>query len=86
MFYNVSFIFEKPFRFYTTEQETAETVSKDIFDLYQSGNFIKGEDGKPKLKERPVEIIKTEQATPIQQEILESIQGLYELISETRGE
>lgn len=86
MFYNVSFIFEKPFRFYTTEQETAETVSKDIFDLYQSGNFIKGEDGEPKLKERPVEIIKTEQATPIQKEILESIQGLYELIIETRGE
>ena len=47
MFYNVEFFFEKPYRLFTSEGETEYTVTQDQFELYNSGEYIKGEDGNP---------------------------------------
>ena len=61
MFYNVEFFFEKPYRLFTSERETEYTVTQDQFELYNSGEYIKGEDGNPKR----IEAKKTEYIPPI---------------------
>lgn len=61
MFYNVEFFFEKPYRLFTSERETEYTVTQDQFELYNSGEYIKGEDGNPKR----IEAQKTEYIPPI---------------------
>ena len=48
MFYNVEFFFEKPYRLFTSEEETEYTVAQEQFELYNSGHYIKGSDGNPK--------------------------------------
>lgn len=47
MYYNISFMFENPISFYTTEEPTEETVDKETYDKYLSGRFLKGENGEP---------------------------------------
>lgn len=54
MFYNVEFFFEKPYRLFTSEEETEYTVSKEQFELYNSGKYIKGDDGNPKKIENSI--------------------------------
>lgn len=53
MFYNVEFFFEKPYRLFTSEEETEYTVTQEQFELYNSGSYIKGDDGNPKKIEEP---------------------------------
>ncbi len=50
MYYNVSFMGQDPMNFYVSPTETDETVSYETYQLYMSGNYIKGNDGQPKLK------------------------------------
>lgn len=52
MYYNVSFMGQDPMSFYVSGTETDETVSYETYQLYMSGNYIKGNDGEPKLKEQ----------------------------------
>lgn len=52
MFYNVSFMGQDPMNFYVSYDETDETVSYETYQLYMSGQYIKGNDGEPKLKEQ----------------------------------
>ena len=52
MHYNVSFMGQDPMNFYVSTTETDETVSYETYQLYMSGNYIKGNDGEPKLKEQ----------------------------------
>lgn len=54
MFYNIEFFFEKPYRLFTSEKETEYTVTQDQFELYNSGKYIKGDDGNPRKIEEPV--------------------------------
>lgn len=54
MFYNIEFFFEKPYRLFTSEEETEYTVTQEQFELYNSGNYIKGDDGNPKKIEEPI--------------------------------
>lgn len=61
MFYNVEFFFEKPYRLFTSEGETEYTVTQEEFELYNSGEYIKGEDGNPKR----IATQKTEYVPPI---------------------
>ncbi len=59
MYYNVSFMGQDPMNFYVSPTETDETVSYETYQLYMSGQYIKGNDGQPQLKEQTVV-----QATP----------------------
>lgn len=52
MYYNVSFMGQDPMNFYVSATETDETVSYETYQLYMSGQYIKGNDGEPKLKEQ----------------------------------
>lgn len=52
MYYNVSFMGQDPMNFYISGTETNETVSYETYQLYMSGNYIKGNDGEPKPKEQ----------------------------------
>lgn len=52
MYYNVSFMGQDPMNFYISATETDETVSYETYQLYMSGQYIKGNDGKPKPKEQ----------------------------------
>lgn len=52
MYYNVSFMGQDPMNFYISYNETDETVSYETYQLYMSGNYIKGIDGEPKPKEQ----------------------------------
>lgn len=52
MYYNVSFMGSCPMNFYVSYDETDETVSYETYQLYMSGQYIKGNDGEPKLKEQ----------------------------------
>lgn len=52
MYYNVSFMGQDPMNFYVSYDETDETVSYETYQLYMSGQYIKGNDGEPKLKEQ----------------------------------
>lgn len=52
MYYNVSFMGQDPMNFYVSAIETDETVSYETYQLYMSGNYIKGNDGEPKPKEQ----------------------------------
>ena len=52
MYYNVSFMGQDPMNFYVSYDETDETVSYESYQLYMSGQYIKGNDGEPKLKEQ----------------------------------
>lgn len=54
MFYNVEFFFEKPYRLFTSEEETEYTVTQEQFELYNSGKYIKGDDGNPKKIENSI--------------------------------
>lgn len=59
MYYNVSFMGQDPMNFYVSPTETDETVSYETYQLYMSGDYIKGSDGQPQRKEQA-----TIQATP----------------------
>lgn len=59
MYYNVSFMGQDPMNFYVSPTETDETVSYETYQLYMSGDYIKGNDGQPQRKEQT-----TIQATP----------------------
>lgn len=81
MFYNVEFFFEKPYRLFTTEEETIYTVSKEDFELYNSGRYIKGEDGTPieilhPIRENPYKELKEE----------EKVENKFENIPEVSNE
>ena len=52
MYYNVSFMGQDPMNFYISGTETDETVSYETYQLYMSGQYIKGNDGEPKPKEQ----------------------------------
>lgn len=52
MYYNVEFFFEKPYRLFTSEEETQYSVTLEEFELYNSGKYVKGSDGRPKLLEQ----------------------------------
>lgn len=52
MYYNVSFMGQDPMNFYVSMEETDETVSYETYQLYMSGQYIKGNDGEPKPKEQ----------------------------------
>lgn len=52
MYYNVSFMGQDPMNFYVSYDETDETVSYETYQLYMSGQYIKGNDGEPKPKEQ----------------------------------
>lgn len=52
MYYNVSFMGQDPMNFYVSSYETDETVSYETYQLYMSGQYIKGNDGEPKPKEQ----------------------------------
>ena len=52
MYYNVSFMGQDPMNFYISATETDETVSYETYQLYMSGQYIKGNDGEPKQKEQ----------------------------------
>lgn len=52
MYYNVSFMGQDPMNFYVSAIETDETVSYETYQLYMSGNYIKGNDGEPNPKEQ----------------------------------
>lgn len=52
MYYNVSFMGQDPMNFYVSTTETDETVSYETYQLYMSGQYIKGNDGEPKPKEQ----------------------------------
>lgn len=52
MYYNVSFMGQDPMNFYVSATETDETVSYETYQLYMSGQYIKGNDGEPKPKEQ----------------------------------
>ena len=52
MYYNVSFMGQDPMNFYISATETDETVSYEVYQLYMSGQYIKGNDGEPKPKEQ----------------------------------
>lgn len=54
MFYNIEFFFEKPYRLFTSEEESEYTVTQEQFELYNSGKYIKGDDGNPKKIEEPI--------------------------------
>lgn len=54
MFYNIEFFFEKPFRLFTSEERTEYTVPKEQFELYNSGRYVKGNDGNPKKIENSI--------------------------------
>lgn len=54
MFYNIEFFFEKPYRLFTSEEETEYTVTQEQFELYNSGKYIKGDDGNPKKIENSI--------------------------------
>lgn len=54
MYYNVSFMGQDPMNFYVSPTETDETVSYETYQLYMSGQYIKGNDGQPQLKEQTV--------------------------------
>ena len=43
---------QDPMNFYVSYDETDETVSYETYQLYMSGQYIKGNDGEPKLKEQ----------------------------------
>lgn len=51
MYYNVSFMGQDPMNFYVSPTETDETVSYETYQLYMSGQYIKGNDGQPQQKE-----------------------------------
>ena len=61
MFYNVEFFFEKPYRLFTSDGVTEYTVTQTQFELYNSGEYIKGEDGNPKK----IETKKVDPSPPI---------------------
>lgn len=52
MYYNVSFMGQDPMNFYISATETDETVSYETYQLYMSGQYIKGNDGEPQPKEQ----------------------------------
>lgn len=52
MYYNVSFMGQDPMNFYVSYDKTDETVSYETYQLYMSGQYIKGNDGEPKPKEQ----------------------------------
>ena len=52
MYYNVSFMGQDPMNFYVSATETDETVSYETYQLYMSGQYIKGNGGEPKPKEQ----------------------------------
>lgn len=52
MYYNVSFMGQDPMNFYVSPTETDETVSYETYQLYMSGQYIKGNDGQPQPKEQ----------------------------------
>ena len=64
MYYNVDFFFEKPMRFFTSEEETPQSVSEEDYNKYISGQYIKGDDGTPKLKYEPVDYSDYSYETP----------------------
>lgn len=68
MFYNVEFFFEKPLCCFTSKEETPYTVSEEDYLLYVSGEYIKGEDGLPKLKTPPIDYSHYEHEEPKQEE------------------
>lgn len=43
---------QDPMNFYVSYDETDETVSYETYQLYMSGQYIKGNDGEPKPKEQ----------------------------------
>lgn len=43
---------QDPMNFYVSATETDETVSYETYQLYMSGQYIKGNDGEPKPKEQ----------------------------------
>lgn len=101
MFYNVEFFFEKPYRLFTSETETEYTVTQDQFELYNSGEYIKGEDGNPKrietqkieyvpsiLPENPKEEVIVE-ATPPQvsnEQIMTALSEISEAMAKLIGD
>lgn len=54
MYYNVSFMGQDPMNFYVSQTETDETVSYETYQLYMSGDYIKGNDGQPQRKEQTI--------------------------------
>lgn len=73
MYYNVSFMGQDPMNFYVSTIETDETVSYETYQLYMSGQYIKGNDGEPKPKEQTnvqstppdMSAVIKEEATPV---------------------
>lgn len=73
MYYNVSFMGQDPMNFYVSYNETDETVSYETYQLYMSGQYIKGNDGEPKPKEQTnvqstppdMSAVIKEEATPV---------------------
>lgn len=49
MFYNIVFFFERPMTFFTSLEETDYTVSEADYELYVTGDYVKGEDGTPQF-------------------------------------
>ena len=101
MFYNVEFFFEKPYRLFTSEGETEYTVTQEQFELYNSGEYIKGEDGNPKkiearkieyvppiLPETPKEAIVVEDAPPevSNEQIMSVLSELSETMAQLIGD
>ena len=73
MYYNVSFMGQDPMNFYVSYNETDETLSYETYQLYMSGQYIKGNDGEPKPKEQTnvqstppdMSAVIKEEATPV---------------------
>lgn len=74
MYWNVEFFFEEPYRFYTTEMETGDTVSREEYELYMTGDYIKGEDGRPLKKPEPESPI-IESTPPIKEPVIDDYPG-----------
>lgn len=55
MYYNVEFFFEEPMRLFITQEETEYTIPQEDYEKYSSGEYIKGDDGRP-LKRNNINI------------------------------
>ena len=83
MYYNVSFMGQDPVNFYVSPTETDETVSYETYQLYMSGQYIKGNDGQPQLKEQTVvQASPADMTTVVNNTIAATGDGFYDYLTD----
>lgn len=84
MYYNIAFLNGFPVEFSVTDYETICSVTQDEYDLYFTGNYIKGSDGKPKRQITEQDIRRKEDKLKLNSEdseILTAITQLGEMVA-----